>query len=87
MEISMMPIVLMKIYLTGHHAGMLEIIKNLTERRRLMEIIMHGTRNTDHAQSYLDVDKWYSSTNSPLQIITNAECRFIEAEAALRANQ
>jgi hypothetical protein len=45
-----------------------------------------GTRNTDHAQSYLDVDKWYSSTNSPLQIITNAECRFIEAEAALRAN-
>ncbi len=45
-----------------------------------------GTRNTDHAQSYLDVDKWYSSTNSPLQIITNAEIRFIEAEAALRAN-
>jgi len=45
-----------------------------------------GTKNTDHAQSYLDVDKWYSSTNSPLQIITNAEVRFIESEAAFRAD-
>ena len=45
-----------------------------------------GTRNTDHVQNYLDVGKWYSSTNSPLQIITNAECRFIEAEAAFRNN-
>jgi hypothetical protein len=45
-----------------------------------------GTRNTDHAQSYLDVGKWYSSTNSPLQIITNAECLFIKAEAAFRNN-
>ncbi|MEO8855168.1 MAG: SusD/RagB family nutrient-binding outer membrane lipoprotein [Ginsengibacter sp.] len=45
-----------------------------------------GTRNTDDVQNYLDVDKWYSSTNSPLQIITNAECRFIESEAAFRAN-
>ncbi len=45
-----------------------------------------GVRNTDHAQSYLDVGKLYSSDNSPLQIITNAECRFIEAEAALRSN-
>ena len=45
-----------------------------------------GAKNTDHAQSYLDVGKWYSSDNSPLQIITNAECRFIEAEAAFRAN-
>lgn len=45
-----------------------------------------GVRNTDHAQSYLDVGKWYSSDNSPLQIITNAECRFIEAEAAFRAS-
>ena len=44
-----------------------------------------GVRNTDHAQSYLDVGKWYSNTNSPLQIITNAECRFIEAEAAFRS--
>lgn len=44
-----------------------------------------GVRNTDHVQCYLDVDKWYSSTNSPLEIITNAECRFIEAEAAFRA--
>lgn len=45
-----------------------------------------GVRNTDHAQSYLDVGKWYSSTNSPLQIIINSECRFIEAEAAFRSN-
>ncbi len=45
-----------------------------------------GTRNTDHAQCYLDVNKWYSSDNSPLLIITNAECRFIEAEAAFRAD-
>jgi hypothetical protein len=45
-----------------------------------------GKRNTDHVQCYVDVDKWYSSTNSPLEIITNTECRFIEAEAALRAN-
>ena len=45
-----------------------------------------GVRNTDHAQCYLDVGKWYSSTNSPLQIIINSECRFIEAEAAFRAN-
>ncbi|HEX5554396.1 MAG TPA: SusD/RagB family nutrient-binding outer membrane lipoprotein [Chitinophagaceae bacterium] len=44
-----------------------------------------GTSNTVHAQCYLDEGKWYSSTNSPLQIITNAECRFIEAEAAFRA--
>ncbi len=45
-----------------------------------------GKKNTDHVQNYIDVDKWYSSTNSPLQIITNAEVRFIEAEAAFRAN-
>ena len=45
-----------------------------------------GIRNTDHAQCYIDVNKWYSSTNSPLQIITNTECRFIEAEAAFRSN-
>lgn len=44
-----------------------------------------GVKNTAHVQNYLDVGKWYSSTNSPLQIITNAECRFIEAEAAFRA--
>jgi hypothetical protein len=45
-----------------------------------------GAKNTDHAQSYLDVGKWYSSDNSPLLIITNAEMRFVEAEAAFRAN-
>lgn len=43
-----------------------------------------GVRNTDHVQCYLDVDKWYSSTNSPLMVITNFEVRFIEAEAAFR---
>lgn len=45
-----------------------------------------GAKNTDHAQCYLDVGKWYSDVNSPLQIITYSECKFIEAEAALRAN-
>ena len=44
-----------------------------------------GTANTKHVQDYLDVDKWYSSPKSPLQIITNAEIRFTEAEAAFRA--
>jgi hypothetical protein len=44
-----------------------------------------GVKNTDHVQCYLDVNKWYSSPNSPLQIITNSEVRFIEAEAAFRA--
>lgn len=44
-----------------------------------------GKRNTDHVQCYIDVDKAYSSTNSPLQIITNSEIRFVEAEAALRS--
>ena len=45
-----------------------------------------GAKNTDQAQSYLDVGKWYSSDNSPLEIITNAEMRFTEAEAAFRNN-
>lgn len=44
-----------------------------------------GSANTDHAQCYIDENKWYSSTNSPLQIITYAECEFIKAEAAFRA--
>ena len=44
-----------------------------------------GKRNTDDVQNYLEEGKWYSSTSSPLQIITNAEVRFIEAEAAFRA--
>ncbi len=43
-----------------------------------------GVRNTDHVQCYVDVNKWYSSTNSPLMMITNSEVRFIEAEAAFR---
>ena len=39
---------------------------------------------TEHEECYIDVDKWYSSDNSPLEIITDAECRFIEAEAQFR---
>ncbi|MBN9350278.1 MAG: SusD/RagB family nutrient-binding outer membrane lipoprotein [Chitinophagaceae bacterium] len=46
-----------------------------------------GKRNTDHVQCYIDVNKWYSSTNSPLLMLTNSEVRFIEAEAALRSGQ
>lgn len=39
---------------------------------------------TDPSECYLTVGKWYSSENSPLQIITYAECKFIEAEAEFR---
>lgn len=39
---------------------------------------------TENRESYLAVDGWYSSDNSPLQIITYAECKFIEAEAQFR---
>lgn len=46
-----------------------------------------GTRNTDHVQCYVDVNKWYSSTSSPLLLMTNSEVRFTEAEAALRDGQ
>lgn len=46
-----------------------------------------GIRNTDHVQCYIDVNKWYSSTNSPLMILTNSELRFVEAEAAFRSGQ
>ncbi|MBS1748427.1 MAG: SusD/RagB family nutrient-binding outer membrane lipoprotein [Bacteroidetes bacterium] len=38
----------------------------------------------DHEECYLVSDKWYSSTSSPLQIITYAETKFIEAEANFR---
>ncbi len=41
---------------------------------------------TAQEESYIGVDQWYSSTNSPLQIITNSECLFIKAEASFRAN-
>ncbi|MFT4154525.1 SusD/RagB family nutrient-binding outer membrane lipoprotein [Parafilimonas sp.] len=40
--------------------------------------------NTVHNECYLTVGKWYSSDASPLQIITYAECKFIEAEAEFR---
>ena len=43
-----------------------------------------GKQNTEHVQNYLEPGSWYSSTNSPLQIITNGEMRFVEAEAAFR---
>ncbi len=39
---------------------------------------------SDPSQCYLTVGKWYSSESSPLQIITNAECKFMEAEAEFR---
>ncbi|MGN6212178.1 SusD/RagB family nutrient-binding outer membrane lipoprotein [Parafilimonas sp.] len=40
--------------------------------------------NTVHNECYLTVGKWYSSDQSPLEIITFAECKFIEAEAKFR---
>ena len=45
-----------------------------------------GEQNTKHVQNYLEPGKWYSSTNSPIQIIINSEIRFVEAEAAFRAS-
>ena len=57
------------------------IAERLTVRATRVQL-----RILDHAQCYLDVDKWYSSTNSPLQIITYPECLFIKAEASLRNN-
>jgi len=39
---------------------------------------------TEHEECYLDVDKWYSTQTSPLQIATYAEAKFIEAEAQFR---
>ena len=39
---------------------------------------------TENKESYLSVGGWYSSDNSPLQIITYSECKFIQAEAAFR---
>lgn len=53
-----------------------------------------GTRNgkgrigsgVNGEECYLSVDGYYSSTNSPLFIISYEECKFIEAEAKLRKN-
>lgn len=53
-----------------------------------------GTRNgkgrtgsgTTKDESYLDLNGYYSSTGSPLFIITYEELKFIEAEAAFRSN-
>ncbi len=39
---------------------------------------------TVHNECYLTLGKSYSSNNSPLQIITYAECRFMQAEAYFR---
>ncbi len=41
---------------------------------------------TAQEESYIKVDGWYSSTNSPLEISTYAEDLFIKAEAAFRNN-
>ncbi|HKO82943.1 MAG TPA: SusD/RagB family nutrient-binding outer membrane lipoprotein [Chitinophagaceae bacterium] len=55
-----------------------------------------GTRNgagrgtssgTENEESFLTTDGWYSSTNSPMIIISYAECKFIEAEAFFRKGQ
>lgn len=42
---------------------------------------------TEAVESYLSTEGALSSTNSPLEIITYAELKFIEAEAALRSGQ
>lgn len=42
---------------------------------------------TEAIESYLSTEGALSSTNSPLEIITYAELKFIEAEAALRSGQ
>jgi hypothetical protein len=39
---------------------------------------------TEHEESYLGVGQWYSADNSPLQIVTYSEVKFIEAEADFR---
>lgn len=44
-----------------------------------------GPNNTDGYECYLDMGKWYSGPASPIRIIAYAECKFIEAEAALRS--
>jgi hypothetical protein len=41
---------------------------------------------TKKEESYLDLNGYYSSTNSPLYIITYEEMKFIEAEVAFRTN-
>ncbi|HEY4289428.1 MAG TPA: SusD/RagB family nutrient-binding outer membrane lipoprotein [Puia sp.] len=40
---------------------------------------------TSQEESYLSVNGFYSATNAPLLIVTYAETKFIEAEAALRS--
>ncbi|MGZ8539872.1 MAG: SusD/RagB family nutrient-binding outer membrane lipoprotein [Chitinophagaceae bacterium] len=53
-----------------------------------------GTRNggdrvgngTSKEESYISLTGYYSSTSSPLYIITYEEMKFIEAEAAIRSN-
>jgi len=41
---------------------------------------------TDHEESYLGLNGWYSVPAAPVQLITYPECKFIEAEAQFRAN-
>ncbi|QOR75325.1 MAG: SusD/RagB family nutrient-binding outer membrane lipoprotein [Thermoflavifilum sp.] len=40
---------------------------------------------TGHQECYLIEGKFYSADNGPLEMITYAECKFIEAEAAFRS--
>ncbi|MCG7860549.1 SusD/RagB family nutrient-binding outer membrane lipoprotein, partial [Flavihumibacter sediminis] len=41
---------------------------------------------TDDEESYLSVNGYYSRGNAPLALVTYAEMKFIEAEAAFRAD-
>ncbi|MHA4807039.1 SusD/RagB family nutrient-binding outer membrane lipoprotein [Flavitalea flava] len=41
---------------------------------------------TNHEESYLWIDGFYSKTGAPLQLVTYAEMKFIESEAAFRSN-
>lgn len=39
---------------------------------------------TENKECYLTTNGWYSSTNSPLQVITYVECEFLKAETEFR---
>jgi hypothetical protein len=41
---------------------------------------------TTREESYLSIDGFYSRKSAPVQMVTNSEVRFIESEAAFRAN-
>jgi hypothetical protein len=67
-------------------------LKRITDTTKFGDY--RGTRNgkgrvgsgTQKEESYVNLTGYYSSTNSPLFIITYEEIKFIEAEAAFRSN-